>query len=465
MPPETLLAPLPDLVDRRGDRLLLVWGGLAQWLVVDEELRSLLTLFDGRRDLPSVIAAHAQAWHKPAQQVAAELGPVVQELRRRRILSPRDAVPAPRARPEPRLANLTCNLTNACNLRCRFCYTRDHRSPEVPIELLMDRIAEGKELLAPEASFILLGGEPTLRPERLLTAIERAEAIFRQPVLVSTNGTLLTDELIERLAARRVEVQVSLDGPTAELHDAVRGEGVFAQATRAIERLARAGVPTIVSMVFLRSSPPLFEPMLDLAQRLGAREARFIPMRRIGAGLGCSADAPELLPALETLLEVLARRPELGRLLGRDYFSVQVALARFAGSRDGCGLGTDVGFIDADGTFYPCPNHCTPAMACGNLADSTLADLFLRSKVMTRLREVCRVENYPACRACPFRHWCAGECRGEAVAVSGDLTAPPPGCAGLQQVFRRILWLLTDGDQRLGATAQVHGRSASAQML
>ncbi len=465
MSPEHLVAPAPDLVDRRGDRLLLVWGGLAQWLVVDEELRSLLALFDGRKTLTEVVAAHAQAFRKPAPQVAAELSPIVQELRRRRVLSPAGCAPEPRPSKEPRLANLTCNLTNACNLHCRFCYTRDHRSPEVPIGLLMDRIAEGRHLLADEASFILLGGEPTLRPERLLTAIERAEGLFRQPVLVSTNGTLLTDELVEKLAARRVEVQVSLDGPTAELHDAVRGEGVFAKATQAVERLARAGVPTIVSMVFLRTTPKLFEPMLDLALRLGAREARFIPMRRIGAGLGCSTEAPELPPALEALLEVLGRRPELGRLLGRDYFSVQVALARFAGSRDGCGLGTDVGFIDADGTFYPCPNHCTPAMACGDLADATLEDLFLRSKVMTRLREVCRVENYAGCRACPFRHWCAGECRGEAVAVSQDLTAPPPGCTGLQQVFRRILWLLADGDTRLGATAQVHGRRASAQML
>ena len=58
----------------------------------------------------------------------------------------------------------------------------------------------------------------------------------------STNGSRITPEVAARLAASDyVDVQISLDGATAEVNDAVRGAGSFATATAAMERLAAAG--------------------------------------------------------------------------------------------------------------------------------------------------------------------------------------------------------------------------------
>ncbi|MBI5544429.1 MAG: radical SAM protein [Deltaproteobacteria bacterium] len=462
-----LLRALPaDLADRRGERRLLVWGGPAQWLVVDAELSGFLDLLDGTRDLSAAAGEHARRWKRPEAEVRAEVEPLVADLIKRGIVAPAGAPePAPPVE-QLRIANLTCNLTNACNLRCRFCYTRHHRSPEMPVDRLMDRVEEARGLLSPEASFIVLGGEPFLRVGRLFAALERAERIFRPATLLSTNGTLLEDDaVLATLAGHRVEVQVSIDGPTAEEHDAVRGAGVFAQATSAVRRLAAAGVRTIVSMVYTRRSAVRFEPLLDLARSLGAHEARFIPLRRIGAGLACAEDAPDQVAALEGLLEVLARRPELRPLLGRDWFSIQAAICRFSGARSGCGVASKVAFVDADGTVYPCPNHCAPALACGSLERSSLEEILRRSPTMQRLREDCRVERYPACRGCAFRHWCAGECRGEALAVTGDPFAPSPHCASLKEVFRRLLWLVADGDERLGGTASRRGRLIEEELV
>ena len=58
-------------------------------------------------------------------------------------------------------------------------------------------------------------------------------------VKFSTNGVRITPEVAARLAASDyVDVQISLDGATAEVNDAVRGEGSFAMAVRALENLA-----------------------------------------------------------------------------------------------------------------------------------------------------------------------------------------------------------------------------------
>jgi radical SAM protein with 4Fe4S-binding SPASM domain len=464
--PERLLkARAPDLLDQQGARRLLVWGSLAQWLVVDAELQAFLELFDGRRASSKVIEAHALRWKRPVTEVEREVAPLLSELEKRGILEVPGEVRHPPREEAVQIANLTCNLTNACNLRCRFCYTRDHRSDEVPIELLMNRIEEAHTLFSPDASFIVLGGEPFLRPERFFAALERAERLFRPPVLVSTNGTLLGPDTARRLVGKRVEVQVSLDGPTREIHDAVRGAGVFDQATTTVRLLSKLGIRTIVSMVFTRKTMALFEEYLDFARELEAVEARFIPMRRIGAGLACAADAPDPLSSLEALLEVLGRRPELGSLLGRDYFSIQVGLVRFAGARSGCGVGQKVVFVDADGTVYPCPNHCSPEFSCGSLRRSSLKEVMLQSPVIQRIRNQYRVEDYRECRCCPFRHWCAGECRGEALAVFRDPLAPAPGCRSLREMYLRILWLLADRDPRLGAQATLQGRHVTTEML
>ena len=49
-----LRAAPPTLRERRGERTLLVWGELGQWMVVDDEVVALLGRFDGERRLDEV---------------------------------------------------------------------------------------------------------------------------------------------------------------------------------------------------------------------------------------------------------------------------------------------------------------------------------------------------------------------------------------------------------------------------
>ena len=70
----------PSLHDvREGDHLL-VWGRLATWMVIDDELVSLLARFDGIATLGAVIAGHAKQWKRPAQEIVEEGEPLLQDL-------------------------------------------------------------------------------------------------------------------------------------------------------------------------------------------------------------------------------------------------------------------------------------------------------------------------------------------------------------------------------------------------
>jgi MoaA/NifB/PqqE/SkfB family radical SAM enzyme len=138
---------------------------------------------------------------------------------------------------------LTWELTYACNLACVHCLSssgkRDPR--ELTTQQCKDIIDDLERM---QVFYVNIGGgEPTVRPD-FWELVDYATA-HHVGVKFSTNGVRITPEVAARLAASDyVDVQISLDGATAEINDAVRGPGSFAMAIRGLENLAAAGLAT-----------------------------------------------------------------------------------------------------------------------------------------------------------------------------------------------------------------------------
>ncbi len=447
-----LNAAAPDLRQRRGDAWLLVWGELAQWLAVDDDLLAFLERFDGRSDVRRVLRRHAKAQRRSLAEVEAEAQPVIRDLMERGILR-RDTTPAGTNAEHLSIANLTLNLTNRCNLRCAHCYNRDHHSEDAPIEAIVAGIQASKRVLDPDASLVVLGGEPTLQPERLLALLDGCAGLFGQRPVLSTNGTLITPELAGELAERGVEVQVSLDHHQPAAHDRVRGAGSYPAALEGLRALREVGAYTILCRVYARGDESQLEPYLDLAASLGVDEVRFIPLRGVGMGALDPGRLPDQLAAMRALVALLRRRPELAGLLARDWFSIAATLLGRGRGRTSCGIGRRVVLVDADGRVYPCPNHTDPEHAAGSLLEQDLSRILVGSPVFQRLRQRYHSARYTRCRSCPFRGWCAGDCRGEVLALTGDPTAPSPHCTQLRAVYTELLWLTATGRLPFGERA------------
>ena len=88
------------------------------------------------------------------------------------------------------------------------------------------------------------GGEPTVRPD-FWELLDYATA-HQVGVKFSTNGIKLDAAAARRLAASDyVDVQISLDGATPRVNDAVRGADQYDTAIRAMANLASAGYPRL----------------------------------------------------------------------------------------------------------------------------------------------------------------------------------------------------------------------------
>ncbi len=444
--------PAPDVTETRQGRVLLVWGDVPYWTVVDAELAALLGALDGTVSLEALFARHP-AWGAARAEVLAALT----VLRKAGVVH--DGRPAPPRPPAPtRIENVALNLTRRCNLRCAMCYNLPYLqtdgASELPEAEMVAFLRSVKPFLGKHATLTVLGGEPLLVPEKLFTVAEAGERLGLG-VLVSTNGLLVTDAVARRAAALRLQMQVSLDGPTAALHERVRGTGTFAPTVAGIRMLVDAGAHVIVSMVCDRDTLRHLEAYYDFARSLGVAEARFIPLKRLG---GAAEATPVPLPALlHTAYALFTRRPDLRPLLGRDALSILGATCRYGVRRASCGTGVQTLLLDSDGALYPCLNTNAPAF---RIADVRAPGFDFRrvwhSAPVLQTVRACTTLLAPDSphAGCPVRFWCLGGCPGESYAHTGVLANRSPACAELRRGILDMCWMLSERPELFGvATA------------
>jgi MoaA/NifB/PqqE/SkfB family radical SAM enzyme len=168
--------------------------------------------------------------------------------------------------PPPQYANI--ETTKFCNLRCRMCIQFNDGTtvagPHMPLDEF-ERIARSVfpyvERWQPSVS-----GEPTMSRgfEEMLDIAEQ----FGVKADVFTNGTLLGDAMIERLAPNIGSLTISFDGATKATFEAIREGADFDDVTGKIKRLVR----------YCRERlPPDRQPVFGLNCTLMERNIRELP--------------------------------------------------------------------------------------------------------------------------------------------------------------------------------------------
>ena len=150
-----------------------------------------------------------------------------------------------------KVKQLILQVTQQCNLRCSYCaysgnyYNREHSNKRMSFDLAKkaidfyyDHANETDKLI-----IAFYGGEPLLEFQLIKKCVEYAETRTRDKELVfyiTTNGTLLTDEIITFLTNHKFALTISLDGNKEE-HDINRrfrnGEGSFDLIIRNLQRI------------------------------------------------------------------------------------------------------------------------------------------------------------------------------------------------------------------------------------
>lgn len=182
---------------------------------------------------------------------------------------------------------LRISLTDRCNLHCRYC------QPEVSEHVPHNEILRYEELLRicraalqlGISKFKITGGEPLLRKgcSDFIARLKQMEGV--EQVTLTTNGTLLAQQLPALIAAGVDSINVSLDTLDAAYYTELTG-GSLGSVLQALQQLQAAGIPFKLNCV------PLAEngfadimALLQLADKYNA-PLRFIELMP----LDCNAD-------------------------------------------------------------------------------------------------------------------------------------------------------------------------------
>jgi len=165
---------------------------------------------------------------------------------------------------KPAINILYLLLTDACNLRCKYCYflanmTKSYRfsfmSEETVVaainmfaRCIKRSIADGHD----DQQIVIYGGEPTLNKKTLLTALKYIDFAKGNGVLpssvsvtINTNGVLLDKEILRQSRKSRAVVAISIDGPE-KVHNQMRiypsGKGSFKDVLKGYNLAKEMGV-------------------------------------------------------------------------------------------------------------------------------------------------------------------------------------------------------------------------------
>jgi len=318
---------------------------------------------------------------------------------------------------------LTWELTYACNLSCVHCLSSSGRRD--PAELSTDeckRVID--ELERMQVFYVNIGGgEPTVRPD-FWELVDYATA-HHVGVKFSTNGLRITPEVARRLAGSDyVDVQISLDGATAEVNDAVRGRGSFEMAMRAMQNLAQAGFAGFkISVVMTRQNVPQLDAFKAIADSFGA-QLRITRLRPSGRGADVWDELHPTAAQQRDLYDWLVAHGE-NVLTGDSFFH----LAGYGQELPGlnmCGAGRVVCLIDPVGDVYACPFAIHEEFLAGNVRDpGGFARVWRGSELFAGLR---RPQSGGACTSCSAFDACQGGCMAAKFFTGLPLDGPDPEC-------------------------------------
>ena len=325
---------------------------------------------------------------------------------------------------------LTWELTYACNLSCVHCLSssgkRDPR--ELSTQQCKDIIDELERM---QVFYVNIGGgEPTVRSD-FWELVDYATE-HHVGVKFSTNGVRIDKKVAAKLAASDyVDVQISLDGATAEVNDAVRGPGSFAMAVRALENLKEAGFKDAkISVVVTRHNIDQLDDFKALADNYGAT-LRITRLRPSGRGADVWDDLHPTADQQVQLYNWLVAHGE--RVLTGDSFFHLSGLGE-PGALAGlnlCGAGRVVCLIDPVGDVYACPFAIHDKFLAGNVLTGAGPDapgfqgVWQHSELFRELREP---QSAGACSGCGHYDACRGGCMAAKFFTGLPMDGPDPEC-------------------------------------
>jgi uncharacterized protein len=346
---------------------------------------------------------------------------------------------------QPQTLSAWLHVTNACNLRCHYCYL--HKSEEKMAEDTARRAVEAIFRSAVKHHFrrVMLkyaGGEASLHLTRILEIHDYASQLAEQHGIALSahtlsNGVFLSTNTIQQFKERSISIGLSLDG-IGEDHDQQRsfmnGRGSFKYVDRTITRLLENGlVPHInvtVSQRNLDGLPRLIEYILEREMTFSLSYYRDNEWSSNIDDLQFSDTS--MIAGMREAFAAIERRLPRHSLLG----SLIDKASMDAPHSHTCGVGRNYLVIDQQGGVAKCQADIKQIVTTIEHDDPLDVIRTDRKGV-----QGVAVEEKEGCRDCQWRYWCTGGCPQLTYRLTGRSDIKSPNCNIYKALFPDALHL------------------------
>ena len=336
------------------------------------------------------------------------------------------------------LSTIILNVNTGCNLGCSYCYKEDLTTPARGERMDLDTAKKSIDLLFKEGqnrdrvNVVFFGGEPLSNMPLIRGAVEYAEDRARKEgkkvdFSLTTNATLLTEDIVDYLNAHNFGIAISMDGPKA-IHDknrkTVGGKGTYdVVAQKARMLLDRYTARPVGARVTLTAGvTDVIGIHHHLKNDLGFAEVGFAPVTS-GEIAIFNLNGPELA-------EVFANMKQLGRQY-LDYALEdrnngfcnmhQLMTDLYEGTKKAlpCGAGLGLLAVDHEGELNLCHRFTgSDVPTYGNVETG------INKPELGAFLEARAERDGTWCDTCRIRNLCSGGCYHESYAMYEDPQHP-----------------------------------------
>lgn len=324
--------------------------------------------------------------------------------------------------------NLIMMVEQGCNLNCTYCYggggeynNRGKMSFEVAkdtVDFLLNNCGNRDRVY-----IAFFGGEPLLNIEVIKKIVEYTEKLQEETGIyigksMTTNGTLLTEEVVEYCLEKKIGIKISIDGPK-EIHDKYRvykdGRGSYEDIIKNTSKLRNEGLvsaratitPFCLDRGYIENALEE-DGFVNVGSALAMELLRDEDFLRIYKSYTDGLEQIKLLIKQKKYEEIKKKHI---RSWGYLFLIHKSAMAEF-----NCGTGRNMYAVDINGNLYPCQRFV------GN-TEYTLGNIYNGVSGRKEFLNKININSHyrKKCNKCWIRNLCLGQCVHTALVKTGKV--------------------------------------------
>ena len=325
------------------------------------------------------------------------------------------------------ISSITLLVAQDCNLRCSYCYAEEGKynncgkmditTAKKCVDFLIEKSGSNK------LGICFFGGEPLLNFELIKEVVEychkkEEETGKKFGFSMTSNGTLINDEIEKFILQNRINVQISIDGDK-ETHDANRyysGKiGSFDNVLKKTKSLREKGLLDARGTITTKELDLVHT--YDFLTSIGFKNIALSPAFNLLLDNEYDKVADAFIKFYRNFEDRIKEKKYEEVRSNRMFMRLISDIHNSKIRKRACGAGNNLYAVGISGDIYPCQRFI-------DTKEVKLGNVFENDNMQKEFLQNTKIDRFKKCSSCWIRNLCVGGCINDNFAQTKDVCTP-----------------------------------------